>query len=84
MVWKTAHLRKHFPPIQVPLEHLLGINQLLWIAGAADICKSLLFSLAAKLDILIQIRPLAQDAPQVAWPRGACRLKKEIQKIGGS
>lgn len=77
---KEAHLRKHFPRIQVSQEYLLGVNQLLSIEGAADISKSLLFSLAAKLDILIQICPLTQDAPQVAWPRDARHLKKKKKK----
>lgn len=74
-----AHLRKHFPHIQVLQEYLLGVNQLLWIAGAADILKSLLFSLAAKLDVLVQICPLTQDALQVAWPRSAHHLKNKHQ-----
>lgn len=73
----TAHLREHFPCIQVLQEYLLGVNQLLWSQGAADILKSLLFSLASKLDILIQICPLTQDAPQAVWPQDAHHLKNK-------
>lgn len=78
---RKAHLRKHFPRIQVLQEYLLGVNQLLWSAGAADILKSLPFSSAAKLDILIQICPLTQDAPQVAWPRDAHHLENKHQLL---
>lgn len=81
-VWapaRKAHLGEHSPRIQVLQEYLLGVNQLLWSEGAADILKSLLFSLAAKLDILIQICPLAQDALQVAGPRGAHHLKNKYR-----
>lgn len=74
---KEAHLRQHFPCIQVLQEHLLGVNQLLRSEGAADISESLLFSSAVKLDILIQLCPLTQDAPQVAWPRDARHLKNK-------
>lgn len=74
-VWR-AHLGKHFPRVQVLLEYLLGVNQLLWSEGAADILKSPLFSLAAKLDVLIQTCPLTQDAPQFTWSQEACHLKK--------
>lgn len=75
----TAHLREHFPCIQVLQEYLLGVNQLLWSQGAADILKSLLFSLASKLDILFQICPLTQDAPQAVWPQDAHHLKNKQQ-----
>lgn len=75
----TAHLREHFPCIQVLQEYLLGVNQLLWSQGAADILKSLLFSLASKLDILFQICPLTQDAPQAVWPQDAHQMKNKQQ-----
>lgn len=76
---REAHLRKHFPRIQVLQEYLLGVNQLLWSEGAADILKSLLFNLAAKLDVLIQTCPLTQDAPQFTWSQDACHLKNKYQ-----
>lgn len=77
---EQAYPRKHFPPIQVVQEDLLGVNQLLLSEGAADILKSFPLGLAAKLDIVVQVCPLTQDAPHVVWPRDAHQLEK-IKKI---
>lgn len=73
---RNAHLWEDLAGVQVSQQHLLGANQLLWAEGAADIPESLLLNLAAKLDILIQIRPLTHQAPQLPRPRDAHHLEK--------
>lgn len=73
---RNTHLWEDLPGVQVSQQHLLSANQLLRAEGATDIPESLLLSLAAKLDILIQIRPLAQQAPQLPRPRDAHHLEK--------
>lgn len=73
---RNTHLWEDLPGVQVSQQHLLGANQLLRAEGTADIPESLLLSLAAKLDILIQIHPLAQQAPQLPRPRDAHHLEK--------
>lgn len=74
---RMTHFGKHLPSLEVLQEHLLGVNQLLLGEGAADILESLLFSQAAKLDILIQMRPVTQDTAQVSLGRDAHHLESQ-------
>lgn len=63
---RAACLGKQFPSVEVAQELSLGVHQLPWRQGAADVLEGLLLGRAAEQDVPIQTPPLAQDAPQVA------------------